>query len=225
MFFCLEWYTILSMNETLSEKKRRAQVVLRELKKLFPKPEIALRYTSDWELLVAVILSAQCTDKKVNEVTARLFRQYPSIQRYARASPAVFAEDIRQVGLYKTKAKHIIATAQILLRDHNGQIPKDLSELTKLPGVGRKTANVVLGALHGVAHGIAVDTHVARLSRKFELTTHHNPKKIEQDLMACVPQPEWIDFTHRLILYGRQYSPARKREDTTDPISHVLKSL
>lgn len=209
----------------LTARKKRANTVLRELKKLFPKPTIALRYHTDWQLLVAVILSAQCTDKKVNEVTARLFKQYPTIQNYGRISPDILAEHIRQVGLYKTKAKHIVATAQILLHDHRGRIPRDLSELTKLPGVGRKTANVVLGAIHGIADGIAVDTHVARLARKFHLTTHHDPKKIEQDLMTFLPQHEWIDVAHRLILYGRQYSPARRRGDTTDPISQALKFL
>ena len=211
------------MNE-FAERKHRANIILLELKKLFPKPTIALRYHTEWELLVAVILSAQCTDKKVNEVTARLFKQYPTVQSYARTTPAILAEHVRQVGLYKTKAKHIVATAQMILRDHRGIVPNNLAELTKLPGVGRKTANVVLGALHGIADGIAVDTHVARLARKFGLTAHHDPRKIEQDLTEVIPQKEWIDFTHRLILYGRQYSPARKREDTSDPISRALDS-
>lgn len=202
--------------------QQRANIVLRELKKLYPNPEVALQYSSVLELLIAVILSAQCTDKKVNDVTKDLFAKYTTLEDYASAPVSDFEQDIKSIGLYKAKAKNIVAAAQQITQEFKGAVPQTMEELIRLPGVGRKTANVVLGVGFGIADGMAVDTHVGRLSKKFGLTTHTDPKKIEQDLIKLFPQDEWIALTHRMIWYGREHSSARhKAED--DIISLALK--
>lgn len=205
-----------------SERKKRADIVIGELKKLFPTSQTALTYSNDWELLVSVILSAQCTDKKVNEVTSKLFKKYVSLEAYCHVLLEEFEQDIKSIGLYKSKAKNILKTAAILSEKYNTQIPDSIDELMKLPGVGRKTANVVLSAVHGIHEGIAVDTHVRRLSQKFKLTKEKTPEKIEKDLVKLIPQPLWGWFTNAMIDYGRQYSPARKYDDDSDPISQQL---
>lgn len=178
------------------------------LRKLFPQPKCALHYSTSFELLVAVILSAQCTDKKVNEVTKTLYKKYKSVSDYANARPAEFEKDIFSTGFYRAKTKNILGAAQCVQNEFKGKVPKTMSEMTSVPGVGRKTANVVLGELYGLAEGIAVDTHVIRLSQLLGLTKHKDAKNIEKDLMEIVPKEAWVEFSHLLILYGREYCPA-----------------
>jgi endonuclease III len=205
----------------LKIRKRRALLILRKLKKLFPHPKTALRYDNDWELLVAVILSAQCTDKKVNEVTKKLFKKYKKFDDYVDANVNEFEQDIRQTGFYRNKAKHILAASKIVKEKFAGKIPKTMNELLEIPGVARKTANVVLGNAYGIVEGIAVDTHVKRFAQKFNLTDSTNPEKIEQDLMILLPKEEWFGITHRLIEYGRNFCPARKHECRNHPLTKI----
>lgn len=202
--------------------------MLRILKKLYPDPKCALNYGSvqdtnllirQWQLLVAVILSAQCTDKKVNEVTERLFKKYRKLDDYVNAVPAEFERDIYSTGFYKNKAKNILGAARAIKKDFGGKVPKTMKEMLAIPGVGRKTANVVLGELYGSTEGIAVDTHVIRLSRLLGLTKHTDATKIERDLMAVVPKKDWVWFSHSLILYGREYCPARRHDHQNCPLS------
>ena len=190
-------------------RKKRAGKIVKELRKLFPRPKIALKYRSNWELLVTVVLSAQCTDKKVNEVTAKLFRKYRKLDDYLKANQREFEQDIRSTGFYRNKAKNILATAKIVKKKYKRRVPNTMEDLLSLPGVARKTANVILGNAYGVVEGIAVDTHVKRLSRRFGLTREVDPVKIEKDLMEILPKKEWFNFTYRMIEYGRKYCPAR----------------
>lgn len=203
-----------------TERALRARKLLSALKKIFPEPKgTMLTYTNEWELLVAVILSAQCTDKKVNEVTGKLFKKYPTITSYARAKPLVFEKDIYQTGFYKNKTKSIIGAANKIIKDFDGVLPTTIDEMLTIPGVGRKTANVVLSNLHGESEGIAVDTHVQRFAARFDLTDAPlNPKKIEQDLMEVVPKKEWVTFTYLVIKYGREIAPAKKYDTENDPL-------
>lgn len=198
------------------------ETILQTLEELYPNPEIALSYSNTLELLIAVILSAQCTDKKVNEVTDKLFKKYPDLDAYVHADLEEFQQDIRSTGFYKNKAKNVLAACKMIKNEFEGEVPKTMEELITLPGVARKTANVVLSEAYGIHEGIAVDTHVKRLSNKFGLTTSSDPKKIEQDLMKVVPKDQWRNFTLRMIQYGRDYSPARKVKDVDDPISKKL---
>lgn len=181
---------------------------MRILTKLFPDPKCALHYKKPWELLVAVILSAQCTDKKVNEVTKELFKKYLTLDDYVRADTKEFEQAIYSAGFYKAKTKNIIAAAKVVQNNFVGKIPKTMGEMVTIPGVGRKTANVVLGELYGFAEGIAVDTHVIRLSRLLGLTKQRDVVKIERDLMQIIPKKDWVRFSHLFILYGRAYCPA-----------------
>ncbi|MDP2664695.1 MAG: endonuclease III [bacterium] len=200
------------MFSSLEERKKRAAKIVQKLKKLFPKAKIVLQYSNNWELLVAVILSAQCTDKKVNEVTVKLFKKYRTLNDYLDAKQEEFEQDIRQCGFYHNKAKNILAAGKVIKEKYGGKVPKTMEEIDALPGVARKTANVVLGNAYGVVEGIAVDTHVMRLSQKLGLTDSNNPVKIEQDLMKLLPKKEWFDFTYRLIDYGRGVCTARKHK-------------
>jgi len=202
--------------------KQRANLVIKTLKKLYPETGKFLDSSTDYEFLFAVILSAQTTDKKVNEVTPKLFKKYKKLADYIKADPEEFASTIKQIGLYKSKAKNILATAKILHEKYKGKIPKTMAELLELPGVGRKTANVVLGYIHGITEGIAVDTHVTRLAYKYGLTKHTDPKKIEHDLMQILPKEEWFQFTNRMIAYGREYCPAHKHDHDKCPITQAL---
>lgn len=187
----------------------RAQRLLRALKKLFPNPRIALRCGNNWELLVAVVLSAQCTDKMVNKVTEKLFKKYKTLDDYVKANRRTFENDIRSIGFYRNKAKNILTTAKIIKEKFHGTVPDTMEELLTLPGVARKTANIILGNAFGIVEGIAVDTHVKRLSKRFGLTKEDNPEKIEKDLMALFPHKEWFTLTYRLIEYGRTFCSAR----------------
>lgn len=202
-------------------REKRAAAMLRILKKLYPNPGIVLRYSNNWELLVAVMLSAQCTDKKVNEVTARLFKKYKTLAAYCRANRRTFEKDIRETGFFRNKAKNILAAAKIIKKKYHGKIPCTMEEMLALPGVARKTANVVLGNACGVVEGIAVDTHVRRFARRFDLTYSADPKVIERDLMKLFPKKEWFALTYRLIEYGRDICPARKHDCARHPLTKI----
>lgn len=210
-------------NKKLEIRKRRAEVVLRELKKLFPKAGMMLRYSNNWELLVAVELSAQCTDKKVNEVTEKLFKKYKTLDDCIHAKQKDFEKDIYSTGFYRNKAKNILAAARMIKKEYSGEVPHTMEEILKIPGVARKTANVVLGNAYGIVEGIAVDTHVRRLSTLFGLTKEYDPNKIERDLMEIFPKKEWFRLTYRLIEYGRKYCKAAPRHDHREcPVTKVL---
>lgn len=192
----------------MQSKKEKAQKIVKTLKQLFPVTKTSLIYKTPWELLVSVILSARNTDKKVNEVTKKLFEKYKTISDYKNASTKELKKDLSSLGLFRQKAKFIKETARTIIDKYNDKIPKTMGELTELPGVGRKTANIILGNIYKIYEGIAVDTHVTRLARLFGLTTNKNPEKIEKDLMELLPKEEWFDFTNRMIAYGRKYCPA-----------------
>lgn len=189
-------------------KEEKILTIVGELKKLIPKTKTALDYNSDFNLLVAVILSAQTTDKKVNEVSPTLFHDYRTPSDYVKLSQSDLEKYINSIGLYRGKAKNILKTAKIIHDKYDDKLPKTMEEMVELPGVGRKTANIVLGVIYGLITGIAVDTHVKRLSNLFGLTNNSNPDKIERDLMEILPKDEWQEFTLRMIDYGRKYCPA-----------------
>lgn len=209
------------MKESFETRRNRALRIVQTLKKLFPAAKIALKYGNPWELLVAVVLSAQCTDKKVNEVTEKLFKKYRTLEDYVKADPKKFEKDIKPTGFYRNKAKNILATAKIVKEKFKGEVPCTMEELLTLPGVARKTANIILGNACGVVVGIAVDTHVRRLSIKLGLTDHDDPVKIERDLMKLLPKREWFKFTYRMIEYGRKICPARKHECREHPLTKI----
>jgi endonuclease III len=203
------------------ERRKRAVRMAEVLKKVYPKVKIALNYGTPWELLVAVILSAQSTDKKINEVTGKLFRKYKTLADYVNADISDFEQDIKATGFYHNKAKNVLASAKIIKEQFDGKVPDTMSALLALPGVARKTANIVLGNLYGIVEGIAVDTHVRRFALKFDLTDNTNPDKIEQDLMKLLPKEEWFDFTYRLQKYGREICPANKHECGDHPLTKL----
>ncbi len=191
-------------------ESNRADGVIKRLEKEYPDAEIALRYTNPFELLVATILSAQCTDVMVNRVTTPLFKKYTSIRDYAAADPETFGQDIRSTGFYHNKAKNIINTAAIILEKYGGGVPQTMAELLILPGVARKTANIVLYNAFDITEGIAVDTHVKRLSKLLGLTQNTDPQKVEKDLMPQIPKAKWGSFPYLLIEHGRAVCKARK---------------
>lgn len=201
--------------------KKRWQKIFRMLKKLFPNAHIALTFSNNWELLVAVELSAQCTDKKVNEVTKRLFKKYRSLGDYVRANPREFEKDIRECGFYRNKTKNILAAARVVRDRYRGRLPRTMAEITTVPGVGRKSANVILGNAYGVVEGIAVDTHVKRLAHVLGLSNEKTPEKIEQDLMRIIPKKEWFRATYKIIEYGRKYCVARPHKHESCPLSRI----
>ena len=205
----------------LKERQARLAKLLQVLKKLYPTPKIALKYGSNWEMLVAVILSAQCTDKMVNIVTADLFKKYQTLDDYLKADLTEFEQDVRKTGFYRNKAKNILGAAKLLKEDFGGEVPRTMEEMLKLPGVARKTANVVLGSAYGVVEGIAVDTHVRRFAYRFDLSDSLDPKKVEQDLMEIAPKKEWAQLTFRFIDYGRDYCPARQHDCKDHPLTKV----
>ncbi|QQG45496.1 MAG: endonuclease III [Candidatus Sungiibacteriota bacterium] len=195
--------------ESAERKKKRTQVVIRRLKKKYPDAKIILNFSSPWELLVAVILSAQCTDKKVNEVTARLFKKYRTPNDYVKSNSRELEKIIRPTGFYRAKARNILATAKIIKEKFNGKVPRTMAEMLTLKGVARKTANVVLGNAYGVVEGVAVDTHVRRLAQRLGLSATDDPVKIEQDLMALIPKKDWFKITYLLIDHGRAICTAK----------------
>jgi len=187
-----------------------ARRVCGALKRAYPEATCALTHADPYQLLVATILSAQCTDARVNMVTPELFRKYPNATSLARAVPGEMEALIRSTGFFRAKTRNLLAMADQVVDRHDGKIPRDLDALTALAGVGRKTANVVLGTAYGIAHGIVVDTHVKRLSRRLGLTSRSTPEQIERDLMAVVPRKQWVDLSHRLIQHGRRVCLARR---------------
>jgi endonuclease-3 len=189
--------------------KRRTRQIIAELARLYPDARCALDYRNALELLIATILSAQCTDKLINKLTPALFARYSDARAYADAKPAELESFIRSASFFRTKARNIIVCCQKIVAEHHGEVPRTMEELTALPGVGRKTANVVLGNVFAVP-GIPVDTHMRRLSQRMELTIQQDPVKIEGDLNVLVPQTEWTNFGHRMIHHGRQVCHARK---------------
>ncbi len=204
------------------DKQKRAEIIVKELKKLFPRAKIILKYSNNWELLVAVILSAQCTDVMVNKVTEKLFQKYKTLDDYVKADIKTFEQDIRSTGFYHNKAKNILTTAKIVKEKFKSKIPHTMEEILTLPGVARKTANVVLGNAFGIVEGIAVDTHVRRLSKLYGLTNNDDPEKIEQDLMKILPRSDWFKFTYLMIEYGRKYCPAKKHDHANCSLVKVL---
>lgn len=188
----------------------RAGEIVRLLRAEFPRPRTALDYRTPFQLLVATILSAQCTDARVNLVTPALFRRYPDAEAMARADIKDLEGLVRSTGFFHAKAKSIKGCSSALVRDHGGKLPREIDAMVKLPGVGRKTANVVLGSAFGIASGVVVDTHVKRLAGRMGLSTEEDPEKIEADLMKLVPQKDWVDFGHLMVLHGRKTCAARK---------------
>lgn len=210
--------------KTAAERRARAGQILEGLDRMYPGATCALAHRSPWELLVATILSAQCTDKRVNEVTPGLFAKYPSPRDFAAVRPEVLANDIRSTGFFNNKAKSIVGAARKVVGDFAGEVPRTMEEMLTIPGAARKTANVVLGTAYGIASGVVVDTHVQRVSRRLDLTKNEDPVKIEQDLIKVIPQERWILFSHQVIHHGRTRCQARNpqcSECLLDPLCYA----
>lgn len=207
--------------DTRSKSPAEATEVIKRLKENYPGAGIGLKHNNPIELLVATILSAQCTDVKVNQVTVSLFKKYRSVGDYATADPEQFEQDIRPTGFYRNKSKNIIRAATQIKKKFGGQVPKTMTELISLPGVARKTANIVLFNAYGITGGIAVDTHVGRLSQRLGLSKHKDPVKIEQDLMGQITRAEWGHFSHLLIEHGRAVCSARKPRCQDCPLNDI----
>ena len=207
------------VKETPAARQQRATRILRILKKTYPDARCSLRHDNPLQLLVATILSAQCTDDRVNIVTRELFPKYPTVAAFAQSSQVQLEQDIRSTGFYRNKAKNIRAMAADLLAKHHGQVPDQMDHLTQLAGVGRKTANVVLGNAFGKNEGVVVDTHVGRLAGRLGLTRHTDPEKIEQDLIPLFPRKDWALLAHLLISHGRKICLARKPDCFRCPLS------
>jgi endonuclease-3 len=189
---------------------KRVAAILAKLDEAYPEATCELKHGNAFQLLVATILSAQCTDVRVNQVTQELFKKYTTPQAFAYATPAELEQEIRPTGFFRNKTKSVMGASQEIVDKFGGQVPRTMEEMLTLPGVARKTANVVLGTAYGIPSGVVVDTHVIRLSRRLDLTRHEDPKKIEQDLMAIIPKEKWIQFSHQLIWHGRRVCFARK---------------
>jgi endonuclease-3 len=207
-----------------AQRRERIAKILDGLDRMYPKATCALHHRNPWELLVATILSAQCTDKRVNEVTPGLFAKYPTVTDMAHANQAELANDIRSTGFFNNKSKSLIGAAKRIESDFGGKVPQTIEELLTVPGAARKTANVVLGAAYGIASGVVVDTHVFRLSQRLDLSKSPTPEKMEQDLIKAIPRERWILFSHQLILHGRNLCVARKpkcAECLLDPVCYA----
>jgi endonuclease-3 len=205
--------------------EEKVKIILQRLYKVWPKPKTALNYSNPLELLIATILSAQATDKLINTVTPELFKKYKSARDFADAPLEEIDSFIKKVNFHSNKAKSIKGATQIIVEKHNGKVPDTMEELDALPGVARKTANVVLGNAYNKVEGIAVDTHVMRLSQKLKLTNQKTPEKIEEDLMKIVPQKNWVDFSHLLINFGREFCPARPHVCTPCPLGDLCPDI
>lgn len=199
----------------------RIAEILKCLDQLYPDVTCALTHTSAWELLVATILSAQSTDVNVNRVTPELFRKYPTVEAFAALTPEQLEPDVRSTGFFRNKSKSVVGAAKKVVADFGGQVPTNMKDLLTLPGVARKTANVVLGSWFNIAEGVVVDTHVHRISRRLELTTKDDPQKIEQDLMRIIPREKWILFSHQIIWHGRRLCIARKPKCIDCPLENI----
>lgn len=199
----------------------RIAEILKRLDELYPDVTCALTHTSAWELLVATILSAQSTDVNVNRVTPELFRKYPTVEAFAALAPEQLEPDVRSTGFFRNKSKSVVGAAKKVVADFGGQVPMNMEDLLTLPGVARKTANVVLGSWFKKAEGVVVDTHVHRISRRLEITTNNDPQKIEQDLMRIIPREKWILFSHQIIWHGRKLCIARKPKCVECPLENL----
>jgi endonuclease III len=199
----------------------RVGEILKRLNDLYPEVTCALTHSSAWELLVATILSAQSTDVNVNRVTPELFRKYPTVEAFAALTPEQLEPDVRSTGFFRNKSKSVVGAAKKIVADFDGQVPDEMDKLLTLPGVARKTANVVLGTWFKKAEGVVVDTHVHRISRRLELTKENEPQKIEQDLMRIIPRDRWILFSHQVIWHGRKLCVARKPNCVECPLENI----
>ena len=199
----------------------RVNEILKRLDERYPNVTCALHHNSAWELLVATILSAQCTDVRVNMVTPVLFEKYPTPEHFAALEPEDLEDDIRSTGFFRNKSKSLVGAARKVISDFGGEVPRNMDELLTIPGVARKTANVVLGRWYKIADGVVVDTHVQRISRRLELTTQEEPPKIEQDLMKVIPRSRWIDFSHQIIHHGRALCIARRPKCAECPLENI----
>ena len=204
--------------KTAKERAARVTKILAALDELFPDVTCALHHRTPWQLLVSTILSAQCTDERVNKVTPGLFKKYPTVKDFAAASQEELAEDIRSTGFFNNKARSIRGAAQKILVDFKGKVPRTMEEMLTIPGAARKTANVVLGTAYGIASGIVVDTHVQRIAQRLDLTREKDPVKIEKELMRVIPQEKWILFSHQVIHHGRGLCKARKPQCAQCPM-------
>ena len=197
------------MKETLAAKKKRVHAIFRRLHKAYPDSQCALHFSTPWELLVATVLSAQCTDKLVNQVTTALFKQYPNVRAFATSDPGEVEKAVRSTGFYRNKTRNILGASKAILERFSGKVPERMEDLVTIPGVGRKTANVILGNAFGIP-GIPVDTHMIRINRLLGLTRHEDPVKIEFDLMELVPKKDWTLYSHLIIYHGRARCFARR---------------
>jgi len=216
--------SLIKRPRTAAERRSRTAEILHRLDQMYPNATCALEHRGPWELLVATILSAQCTDKRVNAVTPGLFAKYPTPRDFAAVKPEVLARDIVSTGFFNNKAKSVTGAARKLLSEFGGRVPQTMEELLTLPGVARKTANVVLGTAYGIASGVVVDTHVQRVSRRLDLTRQADPVKIERDLMKTVPRDRWVLFSHQIIHHGRALCQARRPkcpECLLDPVCYA----
>jgi endonuclease-3 len=207
------------MKSSKSSAPERVKKIVHTLARVYRDAHCALVHQDALQLLVATILSAQCTDHRVNIVTRELFKKYRSAKDFAESDLKVLEQDVRSTGFYRNKAKNIQGAARKIVKDHHGEVPSTMEELIELPGVARKTANVVLGTWFKKATGVVVDTHVHRISRRLQLTREDDPKKIEQDLMKLLPREEWISFSHRVIWHGRRICAARRPKCGECPIA------
>jgi endonuclease-3 len=205
----------------LKERKERITKLNSALAKLYPEAHTELNFKTPWQFMVAVQLSAQCTDKRVNIITKELFKKYKKFEDYLNADYGEFEKMIHSCTYSFNKARNILAAAKFVKEKYNGKLPKTMGELILIPGVGRKTANVFLSEIHGVHEGVTVDTHVIRFVQRFDLSDHKDAVRIERDLMELLPKKEWRSFTHRVIFYGRYLAPARKYDTTNDPLIKI----
>ncbi|MBI3896351.1 MAG: endonuclease III [Acidobacteria bacterium] len=202
----------------------RVREIVKHLAKAYPEAQCALKHSNPFELLVATILSAQCTDERVNKVTPELFRKYPTPEDFAALRPEVLEQEIRSTGFFRSKTKSILGSARKIAEEFGGKVPDTMQELLKLPGVARKTANVVLGTAFRKATGVVVDTHVSRIAQRLDLSRQKTPEKIEQDLMRIIPQSQWIDFSHQMIFHGRRCCTARSPKCWSCPVENLCYS-
>jgi len=198
------------MRESKSQRQARTHEITKLLKRAHPDAKCALNHSNAFELLIATILSAQCTDERVNKVTADLFRKYRKPEDYLKARDTELQQDIKTTGFFRNKTKSIQGACRVLIEEFGGEVPRTMEELLRVPGAARKTSNVVLGVAYGIAEGVVVDTHVSRLSQRLKLTRQKDPVKIEQDLIELVPKKDWIIFSHLLIFHGRRVCKARR---------------
>jgi len=210
--------------ESRKARRERAAEIFQILEKEYPEAETALNHENPFQLAVATILSAQCTDERVNMVTPELFRRFPDPEALAEAPPDEVEEIIHSTGFFRNKARNIVGMASAVLEEHDGQLPRSIQGLTALPGIGRKTANVILGNAFGIDEGVVVDTHVKRLAGRMGLTRETAPEKVERDLMEIFPREDWTLLSHLLILHGRAVCPARKPRCGECPVAHLCPS-